>query len=685
MTQHKSIVSAEKSGKTILIERGTLKTKLSVNSTDKSTLPNITLLVDKLDDDNLKKLSKIKTASVIERIAEAAKDYTPDNVFIDTGSPADIKFIQNQALTKGEEALLPKYKPMHRIHFDLPQEQGRLTKQTFYLAEPGQEINSSQNRMDREEGLAEINQKMKGIMKGKTMFVGFISRGPAGCPASNPALNISSSTWVFDNARLLYRNSYSTFDADVAAKGYFFTNKHSEGTNKAEDIANARIFMDLNGNKFEDETTYSIGCTYAGNTLLLKKGHHRFAVNRAVYQNRGEELAEHMFITAIEDTRIPTTWIAGAAPSGCGKTTTAMAGTKFIGDDLAQFWVATDGTIRGINPEKGIFAIVQDSNEEGDPELMKVIRHRDDTEALWSNVLIDEHDVPRYANDGLPGTPKKGFNHEGKWEFTKENEKGIPVMIKDGKEIPLSHANARVTVHGADLSNYDESSAEDAAGVDTKIFTYSGRDSDTMPPVWVADSIIDGVAIGANIVSAATATEVGATGVTRAPWANLPFNPGLPGDYMDAQIKFFENKKIKQKPAMAGLNYFLTHASRGSKGKGLLGEKRDVKVWLKWLSFNVHGVMKGIKTPIGLIPKYADLKELFDAEIKKPYSKELYNMQFSLYIDKIVERIDMQVEAYGKQKNVPKPYFDAMAKQKKALLALKSKFGAVVTPDQLSS
>ena len=33
-----------------------------------------------------------------------------------------------------------------------------------------------------------------------------------------------------------------------------------------------------------------------------------------------------------------------------------------------------------------------------------------------------------------------------------------------------------------------------------------------MPPVWVAKTADDGVVIGASIVTAATATEIGATG-----------------------------------------------------------------------------------------------------------------------------------------------------------------------------
>ncbi len=71
---------------------------------------------------------------------------------------------------------------------------------------------------------------------------------------------------------------------------------------------------------------------------------------------------------------------------------------------------------------------------------------------------------------------------------------------------------------------------------------------------------------------------------------------------------------------MAGLNYFLTHGARGGEGTKLLGEKRDVKVWLGWLERRAHGDVEAIETPIGYIPKYEDLKPLF-AEIDKDYPR----------------------------------------------------------------
>ena len=192
--------------------------------------------------------------------------------------------------------------------------------------------------------------------------------------------------------------------------------------------------------------------------------------------------------------------------------------------------------------------------------------------------------------------------------------------------------------------------------------TYSGRDADTMLPVWVARSMDAGVAIGASIVSKATATEIGATGVRRQPWANAPFIPGDLADYMRSQFAFFNNDNVANKPVMAGLNYFLTHANRGGEGEGLLGEKRDVKVWLGWLERYAHGEVSAIETPIGFIPTYADLKEMF-AEIGKDYSAELYGMQFAFYVDNIIKRIDLQTSAYGQLSNLPPQLFEVYQDQ----------------------
>ncbi len=619
---------------------------------------------------NREHLSRIRTLilpEILVKIANAIAMCNPARVYINTGSEADRQFIRQLALNKGEEAVLAM--DGHTIHYDLKEEQGRIIDRTFYIANPDEKISTLANKILRDDALVEVREQMAGIMSGATMVVGLYIRGPVSAAASNPAIEITSSAYVCHSAEILYRNAFADFEKEVNRLGHFYTNIHSEGLNRPQDLPNARVFMDRSY-----RTTYSFNCTYAGNTLLLKKGNHRFSVDKAVYESNGKELAEHMFITGIDGAGGRVTWVAGAAPSGCGKTTTAMAGDRFVGDDLAQMWIDDGGSVRSINPECGIFGIVEDVNGEGDPMLMDRLRNSG-SEVIWTNVLIDDNGVPHWAGNGETQATR-GRNFQGPWK------KGL--KDSGGKEIPISHPNARCTISSTALANYSEK-AEAPEGVETRVITYSGRDSDTMPPVWAAKNSDHGVVIGACIVSAATATEVGASGLKRAPWANAPFIPGALGDYMKAQFDFFGSAAIAdgKRPILAGLNYFLTHEARGGGGKKLLGEKKDVKVWLGWLERRVHGDVDAIETPIGFIPHYDDLKALFETLIDKPYNKTLYDQQFSLYVDNILTRIDLQITAYGKEENIPQRLFDVLKEQRSGMMALKTKFGTIVTPEQL--
>ena len=626
------------------------------------------LFQEKLDQTHLARLGKIKNEEALLKIANAIALCKPDSVFITTGSPEDMQKVRQMSLDKGEEA--PLAMKNHTIHYDLAKEQGRIVDRTFYIINEGEPVSVLGKKILRDEALAYVKEHIDGIMKGKTMIVGFFSRGPAGAKLALPALEITSSTYVMHSGDILYRHVYDNFDKQVETSGLFLTNVHSEGPNRPEDLPNARVFMDRSW-----LTTFSTFCTYAGNTLLLKKGNHRFAVDLANYYGGGKELSEHMFITGVKDEQGRITWFAGAAPSGCGKTTTAMAGTDFVGDDLAQMWVAKDGTMRAINPENGVFGIVADVNREGDPGLMKCLRE-EGTEVIWSNVLIDDKKVPHWTGNGEEHADK-GVNFQGDWHKGKTDEKG--------KEIPISHPNARCTLRCDAIENFNKEWGQTPDGVPVKVITYSGRDADTMPPVWVGKNADHGVVIGASIVSAATATEVGASGVKRQPWANAPFIPGPLADYMRTQFTFFNSPDFSDagKPILAGLNYFLTHEARGGTGTKLLGEKRDVRVWLTWLANYASGKMKGIETPVGFIPKYEDLKALFSSIISKDYPRDLYDRQFSIYVDKIMSRIVLQREAFGKEENLPEKLFQVYDEWAKGLGELKEKHGAIVTPDKL--
>ncbi len=616
------------------------------------------------DEEEREKLGRINNEQALLKIANAISMVGPKEVFVNTGSREDRERVRILSLATGAEH--PVAMRDHTVHFDLPQEQARIIDRTYYIVNDGAETSVLAKSLQRDEAHRYLETHMRGIGEGKTLLIGFFSRGPIGAKAAIPALEITTSPYVMHSANILYRNAYQQFDAEVERAGLFFTNVHSEGPNRPEDLPNARVFMDRSW-----LTTYSLFCTYAGNTLLLKKGNHRFAVDLATYFREGEELSEHMFVTGLTR-KGRTTYFAGAAPSGCGKTTTAMAGTDFVGDDLAQLWIAEDGTLRAINPEQGIFGIVRDVSRESDPYLMGALRE-EGAEVIWSNVLIDVHGVPHWEGYGEE-YPTRGVNFQGEWWEGKTDAAG--------QSVPLSHPNARCTVKCTEIGNYDGSAAEDPKGVEIRVITYSGRDSDTMPPVRVAKSPDHGVVIGASILSAATATEVGAAGVRRQPWANEPFIPGPLSDYMAAQFSFFNSDKLNPKPVMAGLNYFLTHGARGGEGSALLGEKCDVEVWLGWLERLVHGEVETIETPIGYLPRYEDLEELF-AEIDKAYPKELYDRQFALHVDKILARIELQKAAYRQEREVPQRLFEIYEEQEEGLEELKAAFGPIVSVEQV--
>ncbi len=273
----------------------------------------------------------------------------------------------------------------HTIHFDPPAEQGRVVKQTYAIEDEGVYVSSMANALPRAEADDLIQNNMKNIMDGKTMIIGFYVRGPKGAPTSYASLTISDTWYLAHQQDNLYRCNVADFQAQVELIGLFFTNTHGKGS-----LNTKEAYIMTDGKKKE---TWAWNVSYLGNCALIKKGHHRLANDDAIYSHRGNRLSEHMFITGIKMKDGSIVWIDGAAPSGCGKTTTAMAGDTFVGDDLAQVWIAEDGTIRSINPEFGIFGIVRNVNIEGDPLLMERLRNPE-SEVIWTNVLIDDKGVP---------------------------------------------------------------------------------------------------------------------------------------------------------------------------------------------------------------------------------------------------------------------------------------------------
>lgn len=128
------------------------------------------ILKQKCRKDSFKRLIALKNPALMEFVARYAELLDPDGIYVFNDSKADEEMAKKMAVMKGEEKALNI--KGHTIHHDGIQDQGRDPKNTKFLFEPGQ-TPEGLNGIDREEGLKDVYAKMKGIMKGREMFVCF--------------------------------------------------------------------------------------------------------------------------------------------------------------------------------------------------------------------------------------------------------------------------------------------------------------------------------------------------------------------------------------------------------------------------------------------------------------------------------------------------------------------------------
>jgi phosphoenolpyruvate carboxykinase (GTP) len=106
----------------------------------------------------------------------------------------------------------------------------------------------------------------------------------------------------------------------------------------------------------------------------------------------------------------------------------------------------------------------------------------------------------------------------------------------------------------------------------------------------------------------------------------------------------------------------------------------DKRVWLLWAEGRVYGEYKAIETPVGLIPKYEDLKKLFTRELGKDYAQAEYIKQFSLRVVKYLEKMERMSKIFENIK-MPSDFTKELRAQTKRLRETSTKFGEdIISP-----
>ena len=418
-----------------------------------------------------------------------------------------------------------------------------------------------------------------------------------------------------------------------------------------------RIYID-----HMDNTIYSVNTQYAGNSVGFKKLAFRLAIRKA---DREGWLAEHMMIMGVHGPGGRKTYFSGAFPSACGKTSTAMLpGETILGDDIA--YIRDIGSVaRAVNVESGIFGIIQDVNPIDDASIYKVLTSPG--EIIFSNVL---------AKDGKPywlgmgsELPKDGINFSEEWYKGKTD--------KDGAEIPPAHKNARYAVALKALENCDPE-LDNPMGVELSVIMYGGRDAKAYVPVQQSFNWEHGIiAYGASLETETTFATIGKEGVPEINMMSIQDFISIPlGQNVCNNLEF--GKKLKKAPLVFGVNYFLRDKDNGK----FLNAVQDKHVWIKWMELRVHSEAGAIRSPTGYLPKYEDLRKLFDRVLNKDYTKEDYIKQFTIRVPENLAKIERVQRFY--QENVsdtPAELFEILDQQRIRLVEARERFGDYISPE----
>jgi len=622
---------------------------------------SLEVLQKRISQEDYQKLYAIDNSKIHQIITETAELCNPDKIFICSDTPDEIAHIRNMAIVTGEEnaALII---PGHTFHFDGPYDQGRDRAVTKFLVPTGDSLSKTINQIDRDEGLTEVKGLLKDAMRGHTMIVRFLTLGPANSPFTIHCLECTDSWYVAHSVDLLYRKGYDAF-RQAGPGTEFFKTLHSSGKldeNMASlEYDKKRIYID-----YLTDTVYSVNNQYAGNSVGFKKLALRLAIRKAHQEGW---LAEHFMIMGVHGPDGRKTYFAGAFPSACGKTSTAMLpGETILADDIT-YVRNIGGVCRSVNIEAGIFGIIHDVNPKDDPLIHQILTSPG--EIIFSNILVKD---AKCWWLGMGGEfPEDGANYTGHWYEGKTDEAGEIILP--------AHKNARYTVALKALPNCD-SELENILGVELSGVIYGGRDYRGYVPVQQGFDWEHGIiAYGAALETETTFALVEEEGKHEINIMSIQDFISIPlGQYVKNYLEF--GKGLEKAPLVFGVNYFLRDLKTGE----FLNDRRDKHVWIKWMELRKHNDAEAIKSPTGWLPKYEDLSRLFRQVLGKDYAKEDYIRQFTIRVPENLAKIE-RVERFYRENvaDTPAELLGVLNEQRERLLKARERFADYISPEDL--